>query len=162
VDTERITLHFANPDEAGAIAALSRDLIETGLGWQYHALRIRAFIADPNAIALVARIGSSLAGFAIMTFGDDRAHLVLLAVRPAFQRRRLGRRMLDWLVESAQTAGIASVHVELRAGNRAAYRLYCSAGFAETLRLPGYYRGRESAIRMLRLLRAPAGALPPP
>ena len=66
--------------------------------------------------------------------------------------------MLAWLLESATVAGISSLHVELRAGNTAARRLYRSVGFVETLRLPGYYRGRESALRMIRMLRAPGGA----
>jgi len=51
-------------------------------------------------------------------------------------------------------AGIASLHVELRAGNAPARALYRAAGFGETLRIEGYYRGRETAVRMLRQLRA--------
>jgi ribosomal-protein-alanine N-acetyltransferase len=78
-----------------------------------------------------------------------------MAVRPSAQRRGVARRMTSWLVESALIAGIASIHLELRAQNRAAYAFYRSVGFGETLRLPGYYRGRETAIRMVRLLRAP-------
>jgi ribosomal protein S18 acetylase RimI-like enzyme len=56
---------------------------------------------------------------------------------------------------------VASVHVELRADNRPAYALYRRTGFTETLRLQGYYRGRETAIRMMRLLRLP-GIVPQP
>src|SRR5947199_306185 len=69
-------------------------------------------------------------------------------------------RMLHWLLESATAAGIASIHVELRAGNTAAHGLYKSAGFAETFRVPGYYQGTEAAVRMIRLLRAPGIAMP--
>jgi ribosomal-protein-alanine N-acetyltransferase len=94
-----------------------------------------------------------------MQLFDERAHLVLLAVRPSHQQRGIGRRLTDWLVASATTAGVASVHVELRAENRAAYALYRKTGFTETLRLQGYYRGRETAIRMMRLLRRP-GVVP--
>jgi len=53
------------------------------------------------------------------------------------------------------TAGIATLHVELRAQNKAAYLFYRALGFEQTLRIAGYYRGRETAIRMMRLLRAP-------
>jgi len=45
-----------------------------------------------------------------------------------------------------------SVHVELRASNEAALSFYRATGFAETFRVPGYYRGRETAVRMIRLL----------
>lgn len=150
-----VTFQFASREDAPAIASLSRDLIEDGLGWQYRAERIRELIDDPETVTLAARGSESLIGFSIMTFGDERAHLVLLAVRPAYQRRGVARKLTQWLVESAATAGIASIHVELRASNKSAYQFYRAAGFAETLRLAGYYRGRETAIRMMRMLRAP-------
>jgi ribosomal-protein-alanine N-acetyltransferase len=81
---------------------------------------------------------------------------MLLAVRPDVRRRGIARRLVEWLVTSAATAGVATIHVELRAGNAGAYALYRTLGFEETLRVPGYYAGRETAIRMLRLLRAPS------
>ena len=55
---------------------------------------------------------------------------------------------------------MSSVHVELRAANRGAHALYRSLGFAESLRIPNYYGGRETAVRMLRILRSPASAAP--
>ena len=80
---------------------------------------------------------------------------MLLAVHAQHQRRGIARRMTEWLVKTAMTAGMAAIDVELRAGNAAAHALYRAAGFAETRRLPGYYRARETAIRMTRTLRAP-------
>jgi len=94
-----------------------------------------------------------------MEFGDERAHLVLLAVRPAHRRLGIGRRLLEWLVESARVAGMASLHLELRAANEAARGFYRAMGFDETIVVPGYYRGREAALRMIRVLR-PTGPVP--
>ena len=91
-----------------------------------------------------------------MRFGDERAHLILLAVQPAHQRRGIGRRMIAWLLDSALVAGMTSVHVELRASNTPACAFYRSVGFSETFRVPGYYRGRETAMRMIRMLRVPS------
>jgi len=155
-----IELGLARQGEAAALARMSRDLIETGLGWTYRTPRMSALIADPAATALAAREPGRVVGFAVMRFGDERAHLVLLAVDPARRRLGIATRMLHWLVESATAAGIASIHVELRAGNIAAHGLYKSAGFAETFRVPGYYQGTEAAVRMIRLLRAPGIAMP--
>ena len=94
-----------------------------------------------------------------MEFGDERAHLVLLAVRPSHRRVGIGKRMLEWLLDSARVAGMASIHLELRAGNDAARRFYRATGFYETVLVPGYYRGgegrKEGALRMLRVLRVP-------
>src|SRR5256885_10067329 len=44
----------------------------------------------------------------IMEFGDERAHLVLLAVRPSHRRSGIGQRMVEWMLESARCAGIRS------------------------------------------------------
>jgi [ribosomal protein S18]-alanine N-acetyltransferase len=161
VSSRDITLQLACRGDAPVIASMSRDQIEAGLGWQYRSERIRQLIDDPETVTLVARDGERMIGFAIMSFGEERAHLVLLAVRPVCQRRGIGRRLMQWLLQSATTAGIASIHVELRADNEAAYALYRTLGFAEILRLPGYYRGRETAVRMMRMLRAPHATAEP-
>jgi len=158
--TTPVTLGLASPGDAATLAQMARDYIETGLGWSYQPHRIGELIRDPDVTALVARDAGCTVGFAIMSFGDDRAHLVLLAVHPSRRRRGIGRRLLNWLVESATTAGIATIHVELRADNVAAYGMYEAAGFAETFRVPRYYRGRETAVRMLRVLRAPGVTAP--
>ncbi|HEY7945225.1 MAG: GNAT family N-acetyltransferase [Burkholderiales bacterium] len=160
MNARAITLRFARRSEAPALALMSRDLVEAGLGWHYRADRIRRLIDDADTVALAACDGERVAGFAIMSFGDEHAHLVLLAVRASHQRRGIARRMAEWLLESAVTAGIASIKVELRADNVAAHELYRGLGFAEMLRAQGYYRGREPAIFMMRMLR-PAGLTPP-
>jgi len=154
-----ITVRLAQPRDAHAIALMSRDLVESGLGWKYDAARVLRAMRDPDTLAPVACDGGRIAGFAFMEFGEERAHLVLLAVRPVHRRLGIGRRLLDWLLESARTAGIASLHLELRTGNEAAQRFYRAMGFDETIVVPGYYRGREAALRMIRVLRSP-GPLP--
>src|SRR5258705_7112246 len=85
-----ITIRLAEPRDAQAIATMSRDFIESGLGWKYDAPRVLRAIRDRETLAVVAcESGKSNGGrgplirFAIMEFGDERAHLVLLAVRPS-------------------------------------------------------------------------------
>ena len=153
------TIRLADARDAQAIALMSRDLVESGLGWKYDAARVLRAMRDPDTLAPVACDGGRIAGFGLMEFGEERAHLVLLAVRPAQRRLGIGRRLLEWLLESARTAGIASLHLELRTGNEAAQRFYRAMGFDETIVVPGYYRGREAALRMIRVLRSP-GPLP--
>jgi ribosomal protein S18 acetylase RimI-like enzyme len=163
-----ITIRPAEPRDAQAIAAMSRDFIESGLGWKYDAARVLRAMRDRETLAVVACEGAKgavapsrtvVAGFAIMEFGDERAHLVLLAVRPSHRRLSIGQRMLDWLLDSARVAGMASIHLELRTGNDAARRFYRAMGFYETVLVPGYYRSgegrKEGALRMLRVLRSP-------
>lgn len=148
-----VTLRLARPDDARAMATMSRDLIEAGLGWRYSPLRIAALRRNAETVALVACQGDAIQGFAIMQFGDERAHLTLLCVQPAQQRSGIGRRLIEWLVESARVAGIASIHLELRADNEAACAFYRALGFGETIVVPGYYAAEIAARRMMKVLR---------
>jgi ribosomal-protein-alanine N-acetyltransferase len=94
-----------------------------------------------------------IAGFAIMRYGEDVAHLNLLAVDPAHRRRGIARALVRWLEETALTAGSFLIGLELRAGNEAARALYHTLGYHELGQIPGYYQGVESAIRMMRDVR---------
>jgi len=158
--TTDITLSLARLRDAETLAVMSRDLVEAGLGWEYRPQRIAEFIVDRSAVTLVAHDGLRCAGFAVMTFGQERAHLVLLAVHPRYRRRGVGTRMLDWLLDSARTAGIASIHLELLEDNAAARAFYRALGFTETVRMPGYYRGKKSALRMILVIRIPGVSAP--
>jgi len=154
VKTSRnLMLKLAAPADAALIALMSRELIEAGLPWSWTPERVARYLAQADTLVLSARDGAALAGFAIMQFGEERAHLSLLAVRPDCQRQGVARRMLEWLTTSALTAGIASVQLELRASNPGAHRFYLKQGYTETVRIPGYYRGVETAVRMLRDIR---------
>lgn len=138
------------------MALMSRDLIEAGLAWRYSPERVAGLIAESETAAVVASDGTQLLGFAVMQFGDERAHLSLLCVQAAQQRRGIARRLIVWLLESAHVAGIASIQLELRADNEAARMFYRALGFNETILVPGYYEGRFAARRMVRILRAPS------
>ena len=149
----KLALGLATAADAAPIAAMSRELIEAGLPWTWTPQRVARSLAQPDTLVLGARDGAVLAGFAIMQFGEERAHLSLLAVRPDYRRQGVARRMLDWLCASALTAGIASIQLELRETNLDARRFYLKQGFAETARVPRYYQGAETALRMSRDIR---------
>ncbi len=155
MEAATIILRLARACDAHALALMSRDLIEAGLDWHYRPDRVRRLIDDPDTVVLVACERECVVGFAIMAFGDEHAHLVLLAVHPTHQRRGIGRRMMRWLLESAMTAGIASVHLELRVSNELARVFYRTLDFTEVILVPGYYCCREAALRMVRAMAAP-------
>ena len=173
-------IRLASLQDAREIGAMSRDLIEEGLGWSWRPRRIAAAIRDPNTCAIVAEASTShsqaarvssadpskhseeeptIAGFAIMNFKEVRAHLCLLAVRPAQRQRGTGRRLLAWLEESALVAGIELLRLEVRAGNSGARSFYRALGYDETATRTNYYRGVEDAIVLERRLR-PAESRP--
>lgn len=143
-----LSLRLARPADAITIAELSRELIESGLRWRWTPKRVAASISDPDVNVLVARIDANLAGFAIMRYGEDDAHLDLLAVAPPYRRAGIGRRLLEWLEKCSVVAGIFSVALEVRAGNEDAQRFYERLGYRTLVQLPGYYQGVEAALRM--------------
>jgi ribosomal-protein-alanine N-acetyltransferase len=148
-----LTFRLARPSEAREIAEMSRDLVERGLGWSWHPLRVLRAIRSRDINVLLATEHGKLVGFSIMEFGATQAHLALLAVKPSHQRRGVGRRLIEWQIESALTAGIEIVDLELRERNHVARSFYQRLGFIETAYVPGYYRGLETAIRMTRDIR---------
>ena len=149
-DTEVV---IARPADVTQIAVMSRELVEQGLRWRWTARRVGASIRNPDHNVAVVRNQHTLAGFGIMEYGLDAAHLLLFAVRPDERRRGIGSRILRWLEETAVVAGIEAIYLETRRGNRGARHFYLAHGYQDVALLRGYYDGRESAVRMMRRLR---------
>ena len=160
--SELATLGLARVSDAHEIAEMSRDLIETGLAHSWTAVRIARHIEHADSVVLTARVERAVAGFAVMQFADDSAHLNLLAVRPQYRRRGIARQLLSWLHETAVTAGTFVIALELRATSAAAHAFYSVLGYRESGRAVAYYQGVEDAIRMTRDLRVNDGVLREP
>ena len=77
----------------------------------------------------------------------DEAHIVNLAVHPSLRSRRIGRRILDHLIEDMLKYKVERILLEVRKSNTAAQGLYTAAGFVRTGYRPRYY-GSEDAILM--------------
>jgi|HigsolmetaAR202D_1030399.scaffolds.fasta_scaffold02273_10 ribosomal protein S18 acetylase RimI-like enzyme len=144
------TCELARRADAAAIADISRWLIETDLVPMWSRERILRYIHDKESTVLVARDRAQLVGFAIMQFGDVSAHLNLLGVLPSRQRSGIGRQLLTWLETTAIVAGIFTIRLEVRESNVGARRFYAAMGYSETDVVPGYYQGRDNAVRMVR------------
>ena len=134
--------------DAGAIASMSRDLIESGLSWSWRESRVRKMIADPEVTVLVARGQVRVGAFAMMEFREVHAHLVLLAVMPTVRRRGIASSLLQWLEESARVAGLERIQLEVRSDNGGAIAFYHRLGFVSGETLRGYYQGQADALRM--------------
>jgi [ribosomal protein S18]-alanine N-acetyltransferase len=145
-------LGLARSTDAREIAEMSRDLIEHGLTWSWTPARVQHFISGSDSTVIVARRERRIAAFAIMHCGDEVAHLNLLAVATVHRRLGLGSQLMNWLVETAVTAGVFRINLELRTHNEAARVFYEALGFEKLGVVPGYYQGREAALRMSRRL----------
>ena len=92
-----------------------------------------------------------MAAFAITQIVLDEATLFNIAVDPAFQRRGLGRELLEHLIDELEKRGVVTLWLEVRASNLAAIALYEQSGFNEATIRRNYYPtadGREDAIIM--------------
>lgn len=92
-----------------------------------------------------------MAAFAITQIVLDEATLFNIAVDPAFQRRGLGRALLERVIDEVEKRGVVTLWLEVRASNVAAIALYESLGFNEATIRRNYYPtadGREDAIIM--------------
>ncbi len=132
-----VQLGLANAWDADPIAVLSRDLIETGLGWSWTPARVRGAIDAADANVLVARTPTKVVGFGIMRYLSFTAHLDLLAVTSTHQGHGLGRRLLRWLEDVGTAAGAVYVFAEARALRPGVLAFYERLGYHAIERLPG-------------------------
>ena len=96
-------------------------------------------------------VGDVMAAFAITQVVLDEATLFNIAVDPAWQRKGLGRQLLEHLIGELEKRGVLTLWLEVRASNTAAIALYESLGFNEATIRRNYYptaQGREDAIIM--------------
>jgi ribosomal-protein-alanine N-acetyltransferase len=147
-----LVLRAAHSSEATEIASISRQQVEHGLRWRWTPARVKKCIRDSETMVLVASQSGVLQGFSIMEFGEETAHLLLLAVQPKKRRLGIGSTMLAWLEKSCATAGIRQVRLEVRAANESARKFYEQRGYRLVGRRAAYYDRREAAVIMGRNL----------
>ena len=157
---DTILIGPAKIGDAPAIANMSRTLIEPGLPWTWTPRRVAAHMKQRHSMVVVARSGSELVGFVMAQFGNDDVHLTLLGVAQAHRNAGIGRRLMEWVEESAVVAGLFMVKLEVRARNQAARRFYARVGYRESGVMTGYYSGVEDAIKLSRDLRVSGNNAP--
>lgn len=150
-----VTIRLASGADAAGIAAMSRELIEQGLGWSWREGRVRRAIADRRTNVAVVGQPQALVAFGIMSYGEHQAQLLLLAVQPEHQRRGVASALLLWLEQVAVLAGVERVVVEARLANDAARCLYSEHGYHERAIERGMYGGVESGVALEKWLRPP-------
>lgn len=107
--------------------------------------RAYAVLADKDDLALA---------YAGVDLGGDVADVMTIGVSPQAQGSGLGRRLLEWMIDTATHSGAEALLLEVRASNDAARTLYERNGFEQISVRRGYYQpGGEDALVLRRLLR---------
>ena len=126
-------------------------------GWDaYH----KELESGRDTVMLVARVDSAFyrvgfAGFIVSRIIAGELHINNVAVRPEFRRHRIGSGLLEKTLQVAQRHGAIVAHLEVRAGNDAAQRLYVRCGFRATGRRRAYYHAPVEDALLMSLSLAP-------
>lgn len=142
-----LLVRLAQPGDAEDIAALSRELIERGLPWNWRPDRVLKAIRNPETNVAVAGVAGELAGFGIMEYLETDAYLALFAVGHANQRKGIGRSLLGWLEASARVAGAQRIRLETRRDNVPARSFYNELAYQEvSIRRDRYSDGVDGIL----------------
>ena len=97
----------------------------------------------------------TVVAYGIVMLSGAEAHVLNLCVHPDYQRRGIGRIMLNHLTHASRESGADTILLEVRQSNIVAIQLYHSSGFHELGVRNGYYpdhNGREDAIILAKSL----------
>ncbi|HEY7413135.1 MAG TPA: ribosomal protein S18-alanine N-acetyltransferase [Vicinamibacteria bacterium] len=144
---EALFLAAADVEDAGSLA----DLEQACQSHPWSRAQFAATLCHPaHAGVLVLRGPGGLAGHCVVGWGGGEAEVQNLAVHPRARRRGLGRLLLRHALRLAARQGGREAFLEVRAGNRAARRLYEECGFREVGLRRGYYQDPPEDATVMR------------
>jgi ribosomal-protein-alanine N-acetyltransferase len=110
---------------------------------------------NPLGLVLVAELDTTtpptIVGFVAFHRVMDEAELRNLAVDPTHRRQGVGRALLAEGRKRLLERGVRQIHLEVRASNVPAQRLYFSAGFSLRARRRDYYNDPQEDALVLSL-----------
>jgi ribosomal protein S18 acetylase RimI-like enzyme len=137
-----VAIAAERPDTPDAIALIGE--LDAHLQARYavesrHGLSVERLLGEGVAF-FVARDGGHAAGCGgVLLVGREYAEIKRMYVRPAFRGRRIGRLMLDHLIEHARAQGLTVIRLETGIHQHEALALYEGRGFRK-IRPFGPYR----------------------
>jgi ribosomal-protein-alanine N-acetyltransferase len=107
-----------------------------------------------DALVALPAEGEGILGYSICWTVADESHLLNIAVRPDARERGVGSALLVECIRRGARAGAGRIHLEVRAGNAPAIRMYEREGFSFQGIRRGYYADTgEDAVLLSRELR---------
>ena len=122
-----------------------QEAFDPAFGEAWTLAQLAGIMMLPGTWLTIARLDALPLGFALVRSVLDECELLLLAVPPRWQRRGIGKMLLDHSLATARRRGMLSMNLEARASNNA-IGLYERAGFEFVHRRPGYYRGCDGQL----------------
>ncbi len=109
-------------------------------GEAWSAAQCESMLSLPGSWLLLADVGADPAAFSLTRSVAGEAELLLIATRPFFQRRDIGKALINHVLADCSNAQIGVLHLEVRADNPA-LSFYKTIGFEQVGIRPNYYRG---------------------
>lgn len=134
-----ITLIPAGEKEAELLSAIHAECFPNY--WDHKAFT--DFFSVPDTFARLASLGGEVAGMAVWRVAGEQADILTIAVRPAFRRRGVARRLLAEAVAESRKAGATTLFLDVEDGNAPALGLYETHGFSQISRRRLYYRQKD-------------------
>lgn len=103
----------------------------------------------------VMTLDERVIGYGVVMLSPGEAHILNICIDPDYQRKGLGRYLLNHLVKKSNQTDIDMLLLEVRRSNECAQQLYISEGFHELGVRKAYYPaddGREDAIILAKYL----------
>ena len=99
---------------------------------------------------------TTIAGYGLVSISGEEGHILNVCIKPEYQRKGLGLRLMKHLVQQCRYSKAASVYLEVRLSNLGAQDLYKKLGFLQISERKDYYPhkdGREDALVLSKDLR---------
>ena len=109
------------------------------------------FLTRDHAMFLVVEEKGKILGYCGLLMVLDEGDITNVAVKRDRQREGIGNFLMESLIRLAADLGVTTIHLEVRAGNEKAIRLYERVGFTrDGIRKKYYTDPIEDAILMTR------------
>ena len=142
----------ASIDDVPALSRLVDRAFDARYGEGWNGGQLLGTMALPGVRADLAFVDGGLVGFTLARSVAGEIELLLIAVDPDHRSKGIGVALLERAIESARQNGIIRMHLEVRAGNHAACKLYAKRQFISVGTRKAYYQGavmeRFDAITM--------------
>jgi len=141
-DRDRRELRPAGPSDYARLAELERLCFADP--WDEATLRL---YLTSGAVLGFLTTEEPPTGYALFQLLPGETEILRIGIAPGERGRGRGRRLLAACLEELSANGHSAVHLEVRAGNAPARRLYERLGFELTGHRRAYYADGEDALR---------------
>jgi ribosomal protein S18 acetylase RimI-like enzyme len=142
------------PQDLKVLYALDQDCFPPAVAFSRSELF--SCLNSRNSVARIAELDRQIIGFAVgMMVDDASAHVITLDVVRGSRRQRVGTILMKTLHEEFRHGGAGVSFLEVDVENTAARCFYEMLQYKYLEYLPGYYRNRNDAFRMIRNLSEP-------